>query len=79
MQKRYWLRGGIIGLFLSLIFWVVASFSFYFIEKHSLDSLEFLVAVCLIIFWSGVLFICGAFIGWLYGKIKIKNRFIPKS
>lgn len=88
MQKRYWLRGGILGVFLIAVMSVGLAFSgilyipdnpFYWIVNlvvTNYDGSPYLGAI----FWMVYIlesFIFGSVLGWLYGKIK--NRSIPNS
>ncbi len=75
-SKRYWLRGGTVGIILGPIVW-------FFILKltipTSVNVIEFpmidgLVLV-LIVYGSAAIigFIVGSMIGWVYGKLKNRN------
>lgn len=82
MQKRYWLRGGLIGVGVALILLLLAflsqsliylflippmSFISYFFSSFLNDSLiSFVLSY----------FITGSILGWLYGKIKSRGYVI---
>ncbi|MFA6404409.1 MAG: hypothetical protein WCW03_00145 [Candidatus Paceibacterota bacterium] len=68
MQKRYWLRGGIIGVIvdvLFLIFGLISSSQ----EGYSIIFHWVLIALVILI-------PTGAFFGWTYGKIKNRNKVV---
>jgi hypothetical protein len=88
MQKRYWLRGGIIISVLYLVLAVAAIFGShpnaaavnsinmispaqYFIPYNILGNMP-LVFFIGFFFW----FVIGVVLGWLYGKIKNRNKVI---
>ncbi|MCR4334237.1 MAG: hypothetical protein NUV47_00705 [Patescibacteria group bacterium] len=83
MQKRYWLRGGIVGLIASIFVVLVTSSicsDFYRIgPAYPTDQ-----PVCYSLIVNGIwqeiailVFLLGLVIGWIYGKDK--NRNIPNS
>jgi len=88
-QKRYWLRGGFLILGVALIlystgvFFNNAIFEFFLFPGALLydDFLEFFLPTSLDVFLlylfiinSLIYFAFGAFLGWLYGKIKNRNK-----
>ncbi|MEK7586691.1 MAG: hypothetical protein AAB453_02365 [Patescibacteria group bacterium] len=103
-QKRYWLRGGIVGLFIPVIFWGLVYILPEFFGLTLLSISVILWGIILIppiyliefIFGDGTVikieqsipisnlisviipfaiwFCIGAFIGWLYGKIKKRKN-----
>ncbi len=87
MQKRYWLRGGVIGilipslaLFIPIGSLVIAPLRvlthpvlYAFHYYFGITSNPFIPLVMVFVFY----FIVGAILGWLYGKFK--NRSLPKS
>ncbi len=83
MQKRYWLRGGIIGTITTLLIVLyVGYFPSYTCMKVPLGEptncsrvLDVTPGFILELLTVGII-ICGG-TGWLYGKIK--DRFIHKS
>ncbi len=79
MNKKYWLTGGKIGFF---IIWAVF-FEWIIYEQFSEDTFPegshpYIVAIAAFGFWSLILFMGGAIIGWIYGKMKNRKKF-PSS
>lgn len=83
-QKRYWLRGGIIGLILVSIVWISALIVFIFCfndfkEPPSCHKVYFLNYTQYLFFLkypfsNNVFYIgLGTILGWLYGKLKNRN------
>ncbi len=83
MQKRYWLKGGIIGALIWIVAMLVKGIPLLiiFILSFPILALPFvnygdstqdplINAITLTVY--GFLF--GAFIGWIYGKIKNRNN-----
>jgi len=73
-QKRYWLRGGVMGLIISVIALIiieVATKCVGICPRFSafLPEIIFIYGVFII---GGILL--GILIGWLYGKIKNRNK-----
>lgn len=79
-MKKYWLRGGIIGGVFGIIPPIAVSIKFLPNLWYSQESFALFVGfvlplllIQLIIFvMPGI--IIGAFFGWLYGKIKNRNK-----
>ena len=76
MKKRYWLRGGISGLIavivVILFIQITARPSGYEVDFQGI----YLVRLILIGFGVPLVggFIVGSAIGWIYGKIKNRNK-----
>ena len=90
-QKRYWLRGGIIGLIIGVVvdLWFASSMrciSSYlnadgtmgsmcpgkldlFLTSLKVDTIYYILTLFVII-------LVGLLLGWLYGKIKNRNKLI---
>ncbi len=84
-KKRYWLRGGITGIVLAIVFFILQimlgldcmKYSFHTIEPSFIcGSFELLYSFEVFrLFVSPVgLIILGLIIGWLYGKIKSEHQ-----
>jgi hypothetical protein len=89
-QKRYWLRGGLFGLVIGILYSFVLAYSFslndffnqitYILFK--VDFLNYLFfgscrgLSCLLTIFTGPLsfMVEGVVIGFLYGKIKNRNK-----
>ena len=66
MGKRYWLRGGMYGLAISVVLFLIT-------VSVSDQGLQFLILLALPIV-AVFLIVLGLVIGWLYGKIKNRNK-----
>ncbi len=83
MNKKYWLRGGMIGAILTFLHVVIIGTSImnnlFFPAKLILHKIYFLggqpsYAITVSYIISG--FVYGAIIGWFYGKIKNRDSVI---
>ncbi len=86
MQKRYWLRGGVILGILSL----VCGYAFNTVNTADFPLLDVLYFPVLVVVISFSLFdpqmqfviffvygfIIGSILGWIYGKIKNRNKIV---
>jgi len=72
----YWIKGGVIGLVLFLIFYIIGffvsgiSFSTYLAVTFS-PSEAFTIITYVIL---AVFIVIGMVIGWIYGKIKLRIK-----
>ena len=65
-KRRYWLRGGAIGLIVSIIFTYLIKIPFLYLRcGESCNTLGYMMLINSII--SSII---GALLGWIYGKIK---------
>jgi len=80
MQKRYWLRGGVTGLVLFCLVFVFMSLkNTGKISVSDAFSCSSGHGPCLVIINYGLVFffiLVGSFLGWLYGKIKNRNKMV---
>ncbi|OHA25903.1 MAG: hypothetical protein A3C06_00415 [Candidatus Taylorbacteria bacterium RIFCSPHIGHO2_02_FULL_46_13] len=80
MKKRYWLRGGITGLVISIIFLIYFNLISQCIGDCPDFKLDFKfqdIWIALAVMYGGTTvgsFIGGSIIGWLYGKIKNRKK-----
>ena len=66
MQKRYWLRGGVVGA----IFYAICFLTAYAFETQNPNSTASGIGLLVVMIFSLPVIPVGFFIGWLYGKIK---------
>jgi hypothetical protein len=87
--KRYWLRGGVVGLIIGITVSPFSLFGFYFpivtpISQIMTSPLNILFGSnvslggipILFAIYSVLWIIYGIIIGWIYGKIKGKNSLV---
>lgn len=73
MNKEYWLKGGIIGFILSVIYVFLSSFGNFISVDGSINGfIGDLLLMFLVMIPFG--FLPGVIIGWIYGKIKNRNK-----
>ncbi len=73
-QKRYWLRGGVCGIFLALAFSTYLYYEIPCTDTVNCKSLNDFIGldVFLLIYLPGI--ILGMIIGWIYGKMKTRKQ-----
>lgn len=94
MNKKYWLRGGVIGIIVGFLLLktpliYLISYPISFIVKLAINNFDFLLNGNGFIFYTAVItystvfigmFFVGSIFGWIYGKLKNRDSsLVPKA
>ena len=75
-----WLKGGLIGVIIYIIYYLIVLFTIYARDEQGKLIIGIAMSWFGPMFVAGfiinisLIFLIGAFIGWLYGKIKAKKQ-----